>query len=100
MKSPYTQDIGQYAKSIVDPDLPLVDEILEKAKDYKVFRGETLKENLELLEESKTYDVVKAKNNLRDLNQVDTINQDIQNRFKGNVKEDKLANHILCLKVM
>jgi len=85
MKSPYTQDIGQYAKSIVDPDLPLVDEILEKAKDYKVFRGETLKENLELLEESKTYDVVKAKNNLRDLNQVDTINQDIQNRFKGNV---------------
>lgn len=88
MASPYTQDITQsevYKKLTGKKKQKPIDEFLGGLAELKTLGQSNIADNIKELQDSNTFEMQSAKNQLRNLNNISKIQDTIQNTYGGNV---------------
>ena len=88
MASPYTQDITQseiYKKITGKKKQKPIDEFLGGLAELKSLGDSNIADNIKELQDSNTFEMQSAKNQLRNLNNISKIQDTIQNTYGGNV---------------
>lgn len=88
MASPYTQDITQsevFQKITGKKKQKPIDEFLGGLAELKALGQSNIAENMQELQESNTFEMQSAKNQLRNLNNISKIKDTIESNYGGNV---------------
>lgn len=88
MASPYTQDITQsevFQKITGKKKQKPIDEFLGGLVELKALGQSNIAENMQELQESNTFEMQSAKNQLRNLNNISKIKDTIESNYGGNV---------------
>ena len=88
MASPYTQDITQsevFQKITGKKKQKPIDEFLGGLAELKALGQSNIAENMQELQESNTFEMQSAKNQLRNLNNISKIQDTIESNYGGNV---------------
>jgi len=88
MASPYTQDITQsevYKKLTGKKKQKPIDEFLGGLAELKTLGQSNIADNIKELQDSNTFEMQSAKNQLRNLNNISKIQDTIENSYGGNV---------------
>lgn len=88
MASPYTQDITQseiFKKITGKKKQKPIDEFLGGLAELKALGQSNIAENMQELQDSNTFEMQSAKNQLRNLNNISKIQDTIENNYGGNV---------------
>ena len=88
MASPYTQDITQsevYKKITGKKKQKPIDEFLGGLAELKSLGDSNIADNIKELQDSNTYEIQAAKNQLRNLNNISKIQDTIESNYGGNV---------------
>jgi len=88
MASPYTQDITQsevYKKLTGKKKQKPIDEFLGGLAELKTLGQSNIADNIKELQDSNTFEMQSARNQLRNLNNISKIQDTIQNTYGGNV---------------
>ena len=88
MASPYTQDITQsevFKKITGKKKEKPIDEFLGALTELKALGQSNIAENMQELQESNTFEMQSAKNQLRNLNNISKIKDTIESNYGGNV---------------
>ena len=88
MASPYTQDITQseiFKKITGKKEEKTIDKVLNTLTEFKALGQSNIADNIKELQDSNTFEMQSAKNQLRNLNNISKIQDTIESNYGGNV---------------
>ena len=88
MASPYTQNIeqSQVYKRATGEDRNILDDVLDISQELKSKADNRLAENMEKLQRDNVFEIQAAKNQMRNLNEISKIQEEIQANFNNDVR--------------
>jgi hypothetical protein len=88
MASPYTQNIeqSQVYKRATGEDRNILDDVLDISQELKSKADNRLAENMEKLQRDNVFEIQATKNQMRNLNEISKIQEEIQAKYNNDVR--------------